>query len=250
MTLLADQYLIEIKLRRDEVPNFSAYPFCLDAVRTLEALELHPNVTYLVGENGSGKSTLLEAVAVAWGFNAEGGTRNFGFGTRKSHSGLHKYLRLSKGIRRPKDGFFLRAESFFNVATEIERLDDEPVPAPKIIESYGGRSLHEQSHGESFLALLMHRFSGDSLFILDEPEAALSPTHQMAMLARMHQLIKEGSQFVIATHSPIIMAYPDAKIFELDAGGIEQVAYEDTEHFQVTRSFLNAREKMLRELLT
>ena len=249
MTMLTDQYLIEIKLHRDKVPCFSTYPFCLDAVCHLESLELHPSVTYFVGENGSGKSTLLEAVAVAWGFNAEGGSRNFRFGTRRSHSELHKYLRLSKGIRRPKDGFFLRAESFFNVATEIERLDDEPIPEPLIIESYGGVSLHEQSHGESFLALLMHRFSGDSLFILDEPEAALSPTRQMAMLSRMHQLIGEGSQFVIATHSPIIMAYPDAKIFALDADGMEQVAYEDTEPFQVTRSFLNAREKMLRELM-
>ncbi len=249
-SMLTDQYLIEIKLRRDDVPRFSKYPFSLDAVRNLESLELHPKVTYFVGENGSGKSTLLEAVAVAWGFNAEGGTENFSFGTRKSHSELHNYLRLSRGIRRPKDGFFLRAESFFNVATEIERLDDEPAPGPPIIESYGGVSLHEQSHGESFLALLMHRFSGDSLFILDEPEAALSPTRQMAMLSRMHQLIGEGSQFVIATHSPIIMAYPDAKIFSLGADGIEQVAYEDTEHFQVTRSFLNARKKMLRELMS
>lgn len=247
--MLTDQYLIEIKLNRDEVPRFSTYPFCLDAVRNLDSLELHPSVTYFVGENGSGKSTLLEAVAVAWGFNAEGGSRNFSFGTRKSHSELHKYLRLSKGIRRPKGGFFLRAESLFNVATEIERLDEEPVPEPKIIEAYGGVSLHEQSHGESFMALFIHRFSGDSLFILDEPEAALSPTRQMAMLSRMHQLIKEGSQFIIATHSPIIMAYPDAKIFSLGVDGVEQVAYEDTEHFQVTRRFLNAREKMLRELM-
>lgn len=248
VVLISDQYLIDIKLRRDDVPHFDRYPFSLDAVRSLDSLRLHPNVTYFIGENGSGKSTLLEAIAVNWGFNAEGGTRNFSFGTRRSHSDLHKYIRLSRGVKRPRDGFFLRAESFFNVATEIENLDSEFSYSPPIIDSYGGESLHEQSHGESFLSLFINRFSGQSLFILDEPEAALSPTRQLAMLARMHQLVEEGCQFIVATHSPIVMAYPEARIFTLNGEGIEEVNYEETEHYLVTRRFLNGREEMLRGL--
>ncbi len=244
-----DHYLHRIELLRDEVPDFGTYPFCLDAVRDLDSIELHSKVSFFIGENGSGKSTLMEAVAVAWGFNAEGGSRNVHFDTRRSHSRLCEYLRLSRGARRPRDGYFLRAESFFNVATHIEQLDEEWAPEPKVIEAYGGRSLHEQSHGESFMALLTQRFSGRSLFILDEPEAALSPTRQMAMLARMHQLVEAGSQFLIATHSPIVMAYPDATIFSLGEDGIRETSYENTEHVQVMRRFLNGRETLLRTLL-
>ena len=205
--------------------------------------------TAVVGENGSGKSTLLEAIAVSLGFNAEGGGKNFSFGTRPSHSPLHEYLRVAKGVRRPKDGFFLRAESFFNVATEIERLDSEP-GGGRVIESYGGRSLHEQSHGEAFLALVTNRFRGDGLYILDEPEAALSPQRQLAVLSRIHDLVEEGSQFIMATHSPILMAYPNAQIYQLSTDGIEPVAYEDTEHYQVTRTFLASPERMFRQLFS
>jgi predicted ATPase len=205
-------------------------------------------MTILVGENGSGKSTLLEAIAVSLGFNPEGGTKNFAFGTRASHSELHECLRVAKGIRRPRNGFFLRAESFFNVATEIERLDEEPSFGPPVINSYGGRSLHEQSHGESFLALLTNRFGGQGLYLLDEPEAALSPQRQLAALSRIHDLILDGSQFMIATHSPILMAYPDARIYQLASDGIAPIAYEDTEHFQVTRDFLADPSRMLRVL--
>nr|UKE83034.1 AAA family ATPase [Pectobacterium sp. PL152] len=183
------------------------------------------------------------------GFNPEGGTRNFNFGTRTSHSRLSHFLRVAKGIKKPKNGFFLRAESFFNVATEIERLDSELSFGPPVINSYGGYSLHEQSHGESFMALLLNRFGKEGIYLLDEPEAALSPCRQLAALARMHDLIREGSQFVIATHSPILMAYPDATIFQFGEDGIQQVAYEDTEHYQVTRAFLNHPERMLRELM-
>jgi predicted ATPase len=152
------QYVREVRLRRKDAPGFDAYPFSIPGVRNLATLPLHPAVTFVIGENGSGKSTLLEGIAVAWGFNPEGGTRNFRFQTRVSHSPLHKYLTLVKSFQRPKDGFFLRAESFFNVATEIENLDAEPSEAPPVIDSYGGRSLHEQSHGESFFALFQRRF--------------------------------------------------------------------------------------------
>ncbi len=242
-------YLLEVRLRREEIDSFADYPFCLAAVRHLTTLTLHPAVTFIIGENGTGKSTLLEAIAVAYGFNPEGGTRNFNFATRASHSSLHKFLRLSRGVRRARDGFFLRAESFYNVATEIERLDADSSRAPRIVESYGGSSLHEQSHGESFMSLVTHRFGGHGLYLLDEPEAALSPTRQMALITRIHDLVVDHSQFIIATHSPIVMAYPDARIFHLSDQGIEEVAYTDTEHYKVSRSFLTKHEHMLRILM-
>jgi len=247
-TSATNQYVREVKLRRDKVTSFDQYPFFLPVVRHLESLELHPAVTFLVGENGSGKSTLLEAVAVAWGFNPEGGTKNFRFQTRASHSVLHEYLRLVKGVHRPRDGFFLRAESFFNVATEIERLDDAP-GGPPIIDSYGGRSLHQQSHGESFFSLMMNRFGGQGFYVLDEPEAALSPSRQLAMISRMHELVQARSQFIIATHSPILMAYPNACIYEITTDGLRRASYEQTEHYAVTKRFLNDWKRQLEILL-
>jgi predicted ATPase len=242
------RYVREVKLRRDKVISFDQYPFSLPVIRDLESLELHPSVTFLVGENGSGKSTVLEAIAVAWGFNPEGGTKNFRFQTRASHSVLHEYLRLVKGVHRPRDGFFLRAESFFNVATEIERLDDGP-GGPPIIDSYGGHSLHQQSHGESFFSLMMNRFSGHGFYVLDEPEAALSPSRQLAMIARLHELVQARSQFIIATHSPILMAYPHACIYEITADGLRRVPYEQTEHYVVAKRFLSDSKRQLEILL-
>lgn len=244
----AEHYLLRAELLWNQVKDRSAFPFSLPVVSRLKELEFHPKVTFLVGENGSGKSTLIEAIAVAWGFNAEGGSKNFNFKTHSSHSDLHKHVRLSKSVRRAKDGFFLRAESYFNLATEIERLDEEP-GSPPIIDSYGGLSLHSQSHGESFFALLEIRFRGNGLYILDEPEAALSPSRQMSMLTRMHDLISNKSQFIIATHSPILMAYPDAWIYRIGPKGLDRVPYEDTEHYQVTRDFLNRPDVMLDILL-
>ena len=238
---ISSQFVSRISLQRDKVDSFERYPFCLPAVRTLDRLDLHPKVTFFVGENGSGKSTLLEAIAVSLGFNAEGGSKNFNFGTRRSHSELHEYLRVAKGFKRPRTGFFLRAESFFNVATEIDNLD--------VVDSYGGRSLHEQSHGESFLTLMTERFGGQGLYILDEPEAALSPQRQLAVLSRIHDLVLDDAQFIIATHSPLLMAYPEACIYQCGKDGVSQVAYEDTEHFLVTRDFLADPQRMLRVLL-
>jgi predicted ATPase len=220
----------------------------LAAVRHLDVISFDPDVTFLIGENGAGKSTLLEAISVALGFNAEGGTKNFSFSTRASHSELHACLRLVRSFQRPRDGYFLRAESFFNVATEIERLDSEPGFSPPIIDSYGGHSLHEQSHGESFLALMTHRFRGRGLYILDEPEAALSPKRQLLMLRRIRQLALQDSQFIIATHSPILLAYPNAKILLLDNRGYQPVKYEDTEHYQLTRRVLNDTDEVLKEV--
>ncbi len=246
--MISYQFLLDVQLRPDKTPDFSAYPFCLPAVRHLGRLEFDPAVTFIVGENGSGKSTLLEGLAVALGFNAEGGSKNFNFGTRESHSCLHEYLRVARGVRKPRNGYFLRAESFFNVATEIEKLDEGP-GGPPVIDSYGGRSLHEQSHGESFLTLLEKRFGGKGLYILDEPEAALSPQRQLRALKRIHELVQDGSQFVIATHSPVLMAYPEASIFVCTPDGLRQRAYEDTEHYEVMHEFMANPRGMLKQVL-
>ena len=246
--MISSQFISRVTLRREKVDSFDRYPFSLPALRSFEQVDLHPKVTFFVGENGSGKSTLLEAIAVSLGFNAEGGSKNFRFETRRSHSDLHEYLRIGKGFKRPRDGFFLRAESFFNVATEIDNLDAEPGGAP-VIGNYGGRSLHEQSHGESFLALMTERFGPQGLYILDEPEAALSPQRQLAVLSRLHDLVLQDSQFIIATHSPILMAYPEACIYQCDTQGVSKVAYKDTEHYNVMRDFLLNPERMLNVLL-
>jgi predicted ATPase len=235
------QYISEIRLKREEIQTFDQYPFSLPAVRHLDVLQMHPAVTFFVGENGSGKSTLLEAIAVSFGFNAEGGSKNFRFGTRESHSELYKFLRIAKGVPRPSDGFFLRAESFYNVATMVEDLG--------VGASYGDRSLHEQSHGESFIALMVNRFHGEGLYLLDEPEAALSPSRQLSVITRIHDLVQQKSQFIIATHSPIMMAYPDAHIYSFSTSGIERIAYKDTEHFRITRDFLSNPQRMLRHLM-
>lgn len=245
---MTNQFIKSVGLKRDMIGSFEEYPFCLPAVKSLDGLELHPKATYIIGENGTGKSTILEAIAAAFGFNPEGGSRNFLFSTTDSHSGLYDYIRLVKGVRRPRDGFFLRAESYYNVASYIDELDKGISFDPPIKAAYGGKSLHEQSHGESFFALFQNRLRGNGLYILDEPEAALSPTRQMSFITRMHDLIESGSQFIIATHSPIIMAYPDSYIYEI-GDGIKRVKYEETEHYQIMKAFINNKEKMLKELM-
>lgn len=243
-----DSFLRSVVLKRDSIADFSKYPFSIPAVRHLDTFNFHPHVTFFVGENGSGKSTLVEAIAVAAGFNAEGGSKNFNFATRRSESELNKHLRLVRGIKRPRTGYFLRAESFFNVATEIEKLDEEPASSPPVINSYGGTSLHEKSHGESFIALVRERFGPSGLYLLDEPEAALSPQRQLALLKLIHGLVGDGSQFVISTHSPILLAYPDARIYHLSEDGLVEVAYEQTEHYALTKDFLLNRERYFRAL--
>lgn len=236
-----NQYLRKIELRRENVDSFSRYPYCLPAVKSLSTLEFHPKVTYIVGENGTGKSTILEAIAVAYGFNPEGGSKNFNFSTNSTHSSLWENLKLIKGVRKPEDGFFLRAESFYNVATNIDEIQAQ--------DSYGGKSLHSQSHGESFLSLIMNRFQGNGLYILDEPEAALSPSRQMALISRIHDLVQNNSQFIIATHSPIVMAYPDSIVYELD-DEFRAVQYQETEHYKIMKSFIGNPKKFLDILMT
>ena len=211
-------------------------------------LPISKHVTFLIGENGVGKSTLIEAIAVSMGFNPEGGTINFNFSTEDSHSELYRYLTACKGVKRHRDGFFLRAESFYNVATNIDEMDSEPSFGASVISSYGGVSLHKQSHGESFMALVENRFGGNGLYILDEPEAALSPSRLLRLMYCIDDLVKHNSQFIISTHSPILMAFPGAEVFELSEEEITSVPYQETEHFRITKQFMNAPEKMLKYL--
>jgi predicted ATPase len=239
----ARPYLKEISLKENMTPNWDEYPFNIPAIKNLNTLEFHPDVTFMVGENGAGKSTLVEAIALAMGFSSEGGTRNFNLATADTISLLHKYLKIVKSYAMPKDYYFLRAESFYNVATYMAQTGGA------VSAGYGEKELHERSHGEAFMAALSIKLKGRGFYIFDEPEAALSPTRQMAALSAMHQLVKDESQFIIATHSPILLAYPRAKILYLDDSGISEIAYEDTEHYSITKSFLNNYKKLLHTLL-
>ncbi|MCD7755759.1 MAG: AAA family ATPase [Firmicutes bacterium] len=236
-----DNYLRGIKLREAVPPT--SYLADIPAIRYLASvpqLSFHKPVTFLVGENGTGKSTILEAIAIAMGFNAEGGSWDFTFSTTPTHSELHEYITTIKTVR-PKDGFFLRAESFYNAASYLENTST--------LQRYGGVSFHKQSHGESFLSLIAYRFGGEGLYLLDEPEAALSPQRLMSLIVAIDDLVERDSQFIIATHSPILMAYPNSEILQFSDFGIQKVAYQDTENYQITKQFLNKPEQMIRYLL-
>ena len=235
MALTAKPYLRSLSIRDADDIDTSRYPFSIPAVQNIGTLSLHPDVTFFIGENGAGKSTVLEAIAVAMGLPAEGGSRNV-WRQQQEVSKLQQHLRLVKGYKPPRWSYFLRAESVFNV---ISYMDSVEPSKP---------SLHTRSHGEAFMDLLLG-LSDDGFYLLDEPEAALSPTRQLAALSRIDQLVKAGSQFIIATHSPILLAYPNAKILVFDGDGVKEVAYEDTEHYAVTRDFLNHYERRLQQLL-
>jgi len=222
-------------------PHPRDFPFTIPAIRKLKRMEFHPAVTFFVGENGTGKSTLLEAIAVKCAFSTAGGWKRGLTDDLQASSELHRYLTLSRRAY-PSDGWFLRAESFHNVATEIDQRGVE--------SGYGGKSLHAQSHGESFLALLANRLQGHGIYLFDEPEAAISPQRQLAVLTLMHRLVYHRSQLVIATHSPILLAYPHSRIYEFSERGIRKIEFQDTEHYRVTRDFLNNHDRMLDLLLT
>ena len=246
------KYIRSIKIEWEKTDQ-DAYYRDIKALASIKELDFHQNITFFVGENGSGKSTLLEAIAVAYGFNPEGGSVHYNFSSNDTHTDLWKHLRIVKGIRKAKDGFFLRAESFYNVATKMEELAKTTgggiMMDPAFLSGYGGKSLHHQSHGESFLAIVQNRFRGDGVYILDEPEAALSPQRQLTLLLYISQLAKEGSQFIIATHSPVLLGMPDAGIYSFDDDSVLPIAYEDAECYQVMEMFINHRKVILDRLL-
>lgn len=236
-------FLNRISLLKEEIDDYGQYPFTVPSIGTMDQLDLSNPITFFVGENGSGKSTLLEAIADKCGFNTAGGGRNNTYEVHAAESVLGDYIRLS-WMPKVTNGFFMRAESFYHFATHLEDVDEDG------FQSYGGRSLHEQSHGESFLSLFLNRFNGRALYLLDEPEAALSPQRQLTFLRILKDLTDgENCQFIIATHSPILLGYPDAKILSFDGGSIEEIDYEMTDHYRITKYFLDHREKFLKEIL-
>lgn len=239
MRVPLDQIVRSVTLLRDRVEDWETYPFSVPVVRAMTDVKLHPHVTFFVGENGSGKSTLLEAIAALAGFGEKGGSKDLRVGD--ATHGLHAAMRLVRGARRERDGFFLRAETYYQVGDAINEHAN--------VSRYGGH-VHERSHGEAFLALMKNRFGREGLYLLDEPEAALSPKRQLAFLSLLDDLVrKRGAQCIIATHSPIMLAYPYATILSFDAGRITRVAYEETEHYRVTLDFLRNRESFLKHLV-
>jgi predicted ATPase len=244
MTTPVAPFVEAVRIRPRRLGEEPDYTDGIAALAGVERLQLHPSVTFFVGDNGSGKSTLVEAIAVAAKMNAEGGGHalTFAFATRRSHSSLHRRIELEHGSWPPLNRFFLRAESVFNVATEVER---EHRQMHNVFE----RPLHEQSHGESFLDIALNRFGPQGFYVLDEPEAALSVSGQLALLARMAELVGDGSQFVIATHSPILVGFPDARILRFGGDGIHEVEYDDAPQVELTRAFLDAPARYLGRLL-
>ena len=246
--------LKKLMLMRDRVESWQDYPFSVPTISSLHSLGFTSRVCFFAGENGSGKSTLLEAIASHYGFGKEGGTRNFvNDSTESNHSidALVSALRLSFD-RRTGSGFFLRAESFFNTATHIDHGDQEQVglPGTPLVQFYGGKSLHERSHGETFFTLLDLKFRRNGLFLLDEPEAALSPQRQLSLLVLLNDTIMAypDAQFIISTHSPVLLGYPGAQILSFDEGHIHEISYPDTLPYQIVRRFVNHREQVLGEL--
>ena len=232
----AKPYLSRISIRDDAEFDEEEYPFSIPAVRNMGVIAPHADVTFFVGENGAGKSTILEAIAIGMGLPSEGGNRDVSRNEQDASS-LQDYLRLGRSFKKPKASYFLRAESLFNVFSYYEAVGS----------SRG--ALHQRSHGEAFMDVMLD-FRPGGLYLLDEPEAALSPSRQLAALSAIHQLVQQECQFIIATHSPILLSYPNAKILQFDGTGISEVAYEDTEHFAITRDFVNHYERRLEQLFT
>ncbi len=243
-------YIKSISINNDVPEGYETKIPAIAEIISKGVLNFNNAVTFITGENGSGKSTLIEAIAVAAGFNAEGGSRNMRFETYSSHSPLYKYIDINKNYILPRDGYFLRAESFYNIASYIEELDSQPAASRPIKDSYGGKTLFAYSHGESFMALVNNRLLGEGLYIFDEPEAALSPYRQLGLISNIHELVQKDSQFIIATHSPFLMAYPGASIYVLSEDGIKLTDYNETEHYKITRDFINDYKRMISYIIS
>lgn len=242
------RFIREIKVDWNKI-SYESYLRTIPAIEKLSTLSFDRNVTFFVGENGSGKSTLLEGIAVAYGFNAEGGNKSYNFATYESHSELYSAISIIKGIKKPLNSYFLRAESFYNVASKMEDYRDGDA-METYYSKYGGKSLHQQSHGESFLALIQQNFTEGGIYILDEPEAALSPQRQLTLLIEINRLSNMGAQFIIASHSPILLGLPNAAILSFDDGEVHKCDYFDTESYQVTEMFINNRDYFLSRLFS
>ena len=246
-------FLDQVKISFAESTDFAKFPFSLEIIKSLKTIKFPNKVTFFVGENGTGKSTILEAIALNAGFGPEGGSRNISFKTAEDITylpaeKLSKQLTLS-WRQKPKDGYFFRAESFYNVANQLDLIQKES--GSFAFGSYGGKSLHAQSHGESFLSFFSNRLHKEGFFILDEPEAALSPQRQLALLFIINELCKSpNAQFIIATHSPILLAYPGATIYSCDSGNLTAISYAETDHYQITKRFLNNPEYYLNHLFS
>lgn len=236
---LNHQFIQGIQFDWDKIEK-DTYLMDIEALKGMERLNFSNAITFFVGENGSGKSTLLEAIAVAHGFNPEGGTKNYLFSTHDTHSELCDVVKIVKGYRKEKWGYFLRAESFYNVATQEEEYADFEHPSAKY---------HEKSHGESFLALAQNNLKPNGLYFFDEPEAALSPQRQLTLLMEIYKCAKAGSQFFIVTHSPILLGIPNAEILSFDNRKIHTCSYEETDSYQVTKMFIDNRKILLERLL-
>ena len=237
-------YISKVRLKDDIIEGY--YPYTIENIKNLKEMSFTKPITFFVGENGTGKSTLLEAIAVASGLNAEGGSWNFNFQTKATHSILYRDIILEKKDRAHTK-YFLRAESFYNVASELDRMKEEDFNYDAWF-AHGGKSLHKQSHGESFIALVENRFYPKGLYFLDEPEAALSPLKQMQLLILLQQLVEDDCQFIIATHSHILLASPNATIYDFDHG-LEEITYEETSHYQLYKTFLTDPKRMIERLL-
>lgn len=220
------------------------YPYNIPAIRNLNEFEFKSNVTFIIGENGTGKSTLIEAIAIRAGFNPEGGSTYLNYHTYDTHSTLYNDIKITRGAHRNKDGYFLRAESFYNVASEIDRISN----GFELNNNYGG-ALHQRSHGESFLSVILNRLSGNGLYIFDEPESALSLSSILKLMVKMNELEKKNSQFIIATHSPVLLAYPQAEIYRITDEGLELTKYEASEPYLLTKYFISNHERVINELL-
>ncbi len=234
MALDSKLFVTKIFLDRDHIESFEEYPFNIPVVKNFESITLKSPVTFFVGENGIGKSTFIEAIAVSLGLNPEGGSQHFNFKTRETHSSLSDFLHVQT-FNKPSTKFFLRAESFYNVASEVVRIEEESHSG--LYDAYGGNP-HECSHGESFIKLVQNRFFPNGLYILDEPEAALSPQRQMSLLCLINDLVEKGSQFIIATHSPILISYRKGVILDLD-NDFKETAYQDTEIYHLYKMYLD-----------